>query len=136
MSHFKGRRALLALVTVLLSLQSPAAFGGGKAEPGRVAFQRGRSSASLRGSLQGAEEAEYTFGARAAQRVTLTVSATPADSIVVAVTSPSGAAVPLQSPRARTWTCLLSEGGDHVLVCRKAHPSKAVSQYTLTVAIQ
>jgi len=136
MSDFTSRRALRAVITAALLLQPPIALAGGKAEPNRIAFQRGKSSASLQGSLKGAEEAEYIVGAKASQRLTLSVSAVPSHSVVVELESPSGAPVPLQSPRASAWTCVLPENGDYLLVCKAAQPSKTAARYTLTVAIQ
>ena len=52
----------------------PAQSGGGKAEPRRVEFARGRSSAELIGTLANAQEAEYIFTARAGQTVTISLS--------------------------------------------------------------
>ena len=44
---------------------------GGKAEPNRIQFAAGKSSATLTGTLSNAQEMEYVFTARAGQKVTI-----------------------------------------------------------------
>ena len=44
---------------------------GGKAEPNRVEFPAGRSSATLTGTLSNGQEMEYVFAANKGQRVTI-----------------------------------------------------------------
>ena len=49
-----------------------AAFAqGGKAEPNRINFAKGSSSATVRGTLSNAQEMEYVFRAAAGQTVTV-----------------------------------------------------------------
>ncbi len=47
------------------------AQGGGKAEPKRIQFAAGKSSATLSGTLSNGQEMEYVFGARKGQTVTI-----------------------------------------------------------------
>lgn len=44
---------------------------GGKAEPNRIQFATGQSSATLTGTLSNDQEMEYVFNARAGQTVTI-----------------------------------------------------------------
>lgn len=44
---------------------------GGKAEPNRIQFATGKSSATLTGTLSNDQEMEYVFNARAGQTVTI-----------------------------------------------------------------
>ena len=44
---------------------------GGKAEPNRIEFAAGRSSAVLTGTLKNGQEMEYVFGATKGQTVTI-----------------------------------------------------------------
>jgi hypothetical protein len=44
---------------------------GGKAEPNRIQFAAGKSSATLTGKLSNGQEMEYIFTARAGQKVTV-----------------------------------------------------------------
>ena len=44
---------------------------GGKAQPNRILFAKGSSSALIAGTLRSAEEAEYVFAAKAGQVVTI-----------------------------------------------------------------
>jgi hypothetical protein len=69
----------LLLVTLLASA-AIGQRGGGKAEPLRIEFKRGASSATLNDSVRGTEEAEYVFAARQGQRVTIVLTSVPAKS--------------------------------------------------------
>lgn len=44
---------------------------GGKAEPNRINFAKGASSATVRGTLSTAQEIDFVFSARAGQTVTV-----------------------------------------------------------------
>ena len=128
--------SIVLMLTAILSFLPVLAYAGGKAEPGLIAFQRGHSSSSLLDSIKGDEEAEYTFRAKRAQRLTVAVDASPGQSIAIELKSPSGVLVTLESSRASMWTSTLPEDGDYFLVCKKVRPTKAISHYTLTVAIK
>src|SRR5262245_37201539 len=62
---FNLSRWALALV-IALNFAIPQAYAqaGGKGEPLRVQFQRGRSSATIAGTLRGYQQAEYVVGAK------------------------------------------------------------------------
>ena len=66
-------RHLLFVITFGLALCVSATFaqGGGKAEPDRISFAAGQSSASVSGSLRNGREMEYVFGAAKGQVVTV-----------------------------------------------------------------
>ena len=49
---------------------------GGKAEPTRISFAKGKSSATKTGSLKTGEEYEYIFGAKAGQKVKVKIVST------------------------------------------------------------
>ena len=62
----------ILFLSMLLFVSAPVlAQHGGKAEPNRIQFAQGKSSATVRGSLRSSEEMEYVFGAKAGQTVTI-----------------------------------------------------------------
>lgn len=68
---FNLSRWALVLVIALDFVIPHAHAQGGKAEPLRVQFQRGRSSAMIAGKLRGDEQAEYVAGAKKDQKLTI-----------------------------------------------------------------
>src|SRR4030095_2205760 len=82
----KRSAALGAMLMVALWSQTAInarADQGGKAEPTRIQFARGRDSATLRGVVRDDAQKEYAFTARKGQRLTLALSAEPARSLSV-----------------------------------------------------
>lgn len=67
----KGSIVLFILVFGMLGVSSLSAQHGGKAEPKRIQFASGKSSATLSGSLSNGQEMEYVFEARKGQQVTI-----------------------------------------------------------------
>ena len=69
---------LTIIIGVLLfSAANVLAQGGGKAEPNRIKFAKGKSSTVLSATLSNNEQMEYVFGAKAGQKVKLKVTAIP-----------------------------------------------------------
>lgn len=66
-------RSFLIFPMILLAFGASAAFAqqGGKAEPNRIEFAAGKSSATLTGRLSNDQEMEYVFGASKGQKVTI-----------------------------------------------------------------
>jgi len=64
-------RSILLFLVIIFALSVSVSFaqGGGKAEPNRIKFAAGKSSAILTGSLSNGQEMEYIFGARKGQTV-------------------------------------------------------------------
>jgi hypothetical protein len=50
---------------------------GGKAEPNRIKFAKGKSSATVSGQIYGDVQAEYVFTVKAGQTVTLKITSIP-----------------------------------------------------------
>jgi hypothetical protein len=59
------------LFALFLVAAAPLCAQGGKAEPNRIKFASGKSSASVSGSLSNGQEMEYVFGAAKGQTVTI-----------------------------------------------------------------
>jgi len=64
-------KALFLTAVCLIAFVSAFAQHGGKAEPTRIRFAAGKTSATVSGTLRPSEEAEYVFGAKAGQTVTI-----------------------------------------------------------------
>lgn len=72
------RTKLTILIGILLLCAANVlAQNGGKAEANRVKFAKGKSSATLTGTLSNDEQMEYVFGAKAGQKITLKVTSVP-----------------------------------------------------------
>ena len=53
------------------------AQNGGKAEPNRIKFAKGKSAATVSGRLSNNQEMDYVFTAKAGQKITLKVVSAP-----------------------------------------------------------
>ena len=62
---------MFLIITLLLAAGTVFAQRGGKAEPNRIKFAAGKSSAPLTGTLSKDEEMEYFFGTSKGQKVTI-----------------------------------------------------------------
>lgn len=56
--------SMVLLLATILGFHAPIVHADGKAEPNRITFERGKSSATLSGSISGDNEAEYSFWAK------------------------------------------------------------------------
>ena len=109
---------------------------GGKAEPRRIQFKRGASSASVTDSVRGSEEAEYIVEARAGQTIYLEVDSTPRNSAVVSqLIEEGGRVIPLTSKGPGRWSVRLDETSDYVIRVTKKHLDRTVTRYKLKVRI-
>jgi len=79
MIHQKRKGLIAMSVLTLVSVFCVGeVFGqGGNAEPKRVQFARGKSTAILRGTLSNNDQMEYVFGAKAGQTIALKVTSNP-----------------------------------------------------------
>ena len=64
-------KATLLIAITLFSTALVYGQHGGKAEPNRIQFAKGKTSVVVAGTLRSSEEAEYVFAARAGQKVTI-----------------------------------------------------------------
>lgn len=123
-----GVIALFAVTAISLFAQN-----GGKAEPGRVKFAKGKSQTVLTGTLSGDQEQEFVFGARQGQ----TVYITNPDSLRFAYRlfndSVSNDSTDLAEP---TMEFVVPETGDYMLFVRRANTSPRTAKFSITLAIQ
>ncbi len=127
--------ALLLVSCSLLTAHAVQAQCGGKAEPSRITFKRGSHSVTLKGKLRGDEQAEYTFGGRKGQHLTINVAAIPSVFISLELQDPNGAAFRLLGSGNR-WSGDLPETGDYLLYVKILDAKTRRASYTLTLSIR
>ena len=128
-------RLIGAFVVLLTLLPGFTTLAQSKAE--RVRFQRGHSSATIRGRIAGFDTKDYIVGAKAGQMMTLHLSSSnPSANFVIY--SINGR--PTDMNETNEWSERLSESGDYlirVLMVRAGARRKgAVANYSLTISIQ
>ena len=137
MSRRLVRYFALSLVAVLAPVSPTFAQHGGKAEPNRIAFARGASSATVRGTVSGDEQAEYTFTAKKGQTVTITYSESPDASLELQMFDRTGERVGIWGDEPGTVSCVLVLSGEFALVVLRAKPEeKGAADYELTLSIK
>ncbi len=124
----------LLLVTFLASA-SIGQRGGGKAEPLRIEFKRGASSATLNNAVRGSEEAEYVFAARQGQRVTLSLTATPAKSARFELKSADAVDYKFEYDGMK-WSGIAPVTGDYFLNVTRVSQKPGRTTYSLKLAIK
>ena len=124
----------LLLVTLLASA-SIGQRGGGKAEPLRIEFKRGASGATLNDTIRGSEEAEYVFTARQGQRVTLSLTATPAKSARFELKSADGVDYKFEHDGMK-WSGVAPVTGDYFLNVTRVSQKPGRTTYLLRLAIK
>lgn len=67
----------IAFAVLLCGALNIFAQNGGKAEPLRIQFAKGKTSAARQGVLKTDEEMDFVFGAKAGQSVTVKISSIP-----------------------------------------------------------
>lgn len=70
------KKRFFLLCGMLLFCAASALAQGGKAEPNRIKFAKGKTSAVVTGNIKGSEEAEYIFNAQKGQKISLKVLTT------------------------------------------------------------
>ncbi|MBK7392320.1 MAG: hypothetical protein IPI64_03335 [Chloracidobacterium sp.] len=127
------RISFLVVIAFFALAVSSFAQGGGKAEPGRVKFAKGKSSTVLTGRLSGDQEQEFIFGARQGQ----TVYITNPDSVKFAYKlfndDVSNDSTDLAVP---TMKFVVPETGDYMLFVRRANNTPKSAKFSITLAIQ
>lgn len=125
---------LLIIAFFAFAAVSTFAQGGGKAEPGRIKFAKGKSSKVLIGTLSGDQEQEFIFGAKKGQ----TVYITNPDSIKFSYrlfnegdvnNDSTDLAVP-------TMEFIVPETGDYMLFIRRASTKPKSARFSISFAIQ
>ena len=121
----------------LISAARPAlAQRGGKAEPLRIEFKHGATSASLSGSVRGSEEAEYVLAAKKGQRLTIKITSVPVRSSVFQLLGEDNDTLGLESDANFNNSVLLPKTGDYFINVRWPTEAKGTSRYRLTIKVR
>ena len=123
----------IAIAFFAFTAVSTFAQGGGKAEPNRIKFAKGKSSMVLTGKLSGDQEQEFVFGAKKGQ----TVYITNPDSVKFAYKlfsdDISNDSTDLAVP---TMEFVVPETGDYMLFVRRTNTKPRSARFAITLAIQ
>ena len=132
-----AKRRLFWAGLLLVTLLASVAIGqrGGKAEPLRIEFKRGASSATLNDSVRGTEEAEYVFAARQGQRVTIILTSVPAKSARFDLKSEEGADYKFEYDGMK-WSGVTPVTGDYFLNVTRVSQKRGRTNYSLRLAIK
>ena len=122
--------AAILLSAFLLSIAPVAVAQGGKAEPLRVQFKPGGTSATLRGTVRGDEQFEYAVAAKTGQWMFIEVTSAPSDSAIFIVKDPAGEDESFHY----YWSGTLKLSGDYLIYVSKPSGFR-ISRFTLTVTI-
>ena len=83
-----------------------------KARPVRIALKNG--AATVEGRLRGRQQTDYEAQADALKKiVTLQLTATPENTVLLKLYTPDGAEMPLQGMGTNRWTAELPKSGDY-----------------------
>lgn len=132
-------KLLIVFAILLLSGVNVLAQNGGKAEPNRITFAKGKSSAVKTGKIYGDVQAEYVFGASQGQTVTIRISSVPKGnySAFQVLNAADFAEFASEQDVNYSYSFTAPYTGDY-LIWVKFRPAGAVKQanYTLTLGIK
>ena len=124
-------RRAFAVVTVVLLLLLGGASAGAQCESKRVKFQRGSSTAALRGKVSAARAVCYELRARAGQKMSVRLTSTT-KTVRFGVAPPGFDREPIVED-VTNWEAVLEEGGEYVI---SVAVPKGSAFYTFEVTIQ
>jgi hypothetical protein len=131
---------ICGLILFVVAMSTAAvAQGGGKAEPNRIEFKRGKSSITINGVVHGDEQGEYVLAARQGQRLTIKLTAVPALSSCFVLQEPGvaeNANIDLVLECGSRYSKVLSTNGDYFLTVARQSEAKGPSRYKMTVTIR
>lgn len=127
------RSLLFIILFVAFAAVSGFGQGGGKAEPGRVKFAKGKSMTTLRGTLSGDQQQEFVFAARKGQKVFVTNSDSMRFAYRVFNDEVNYESVELAVP---TLEFVVPTTGDYMIFVRRSNNSKSKARFSITLAIK
>lgn len=126
-------KTLWLIILAFAFAVSVSAQHGGKAEPNRIHFAKGKTSTVLAGVLSRDQEAEYVFGAKGGQVVTVTNSRSSAFDFRI---FSEEADVETEFESSRTLTLTLPQDGDYFFFVRKKAGGPRSARYSMTISIK
>ena len=109
---------------------------GGKAEPNRIEFKRGASSATINGVVRGDEEAEYVLSAKKGQRLIIKLTSVPVKSSVFQLLGENNDTLGLEYDANFDYSGVLPKTGDYFITVRRPTEEKGTSRYKLTITVR
>ncbi len=120
-------RTKLTIIVGILLLCAANAFaqGGGKAEPNRIKFARGKSSVVMSGTLSNNQEMEYVFSAKAGQKIMLKVVSVPKGNLFsFSVDGAEGIELETEYDSYADYTFTAPQTGDYLVTVTKRPTEK------------
>jgi hypothetical protein len=128
------KKVSFALIFAFFAFAAVSAFAqGGKAEPGRVKFAKGKTSTVLTGMLKGDEEQEFVFGAKKGQTVYVTNPDSVKFSYRVFNDNINYQSEDLAEP---TLEFVVPDTGDYMIFVKRANNTPRTAKFAITLAIQ
>lgn len=118
------------VLVLCLGFARPTLAQGGKAEPLRVQFPRGKNSATLQGTIRGEQQFEYAVQVRAGQWMLIEVTSAPQDSAIFLIKDPDGN----DESYHYYWSGTLKQTGEYVVFVTKPADYR-VSRFSLAITI-
>ena len=109
---------------------------GGKAEPNRIEFKRGTTSATINGTVHGDEEAEYVLAAKKGQRLIIKLTSMPVKSSVFQLLGEENDTLGLEHDANYDYSGILPKTGDYFINVKRPTESKGTSRYKLIVTVR
>ncbi len=127
-------RVLLNFLLIFFCFSVLTSFAqGGKAEPNRIKFATGTSSASVAGSLRNGQEMEYVFAASQGQTVTIS-NATSSQFDFRVFNEESFSEGDFDS--SPTYTFEIPETGDYLFTVRKKQTGTRSARFSMRIKIK
>jgi hypothetical protein len=121
---------------ILLGCAAAMAQGGGKAEPNRIEFKRGTTSAVINGMVRGDEEAEYVLAAKKGQKLIIKLTSVPVKSSVFQLLGEDNDTLGLEYDANFDYSGTLPKTGDYFINVKRPTEAKGTSRYRLTVTVR
>jgi hypothetical protein len=128
--------AIAAAILVLAAAAPVAAWAqGGKAEPLRIAFDRGKYSASISERVRGDEEAEYVLAAKEGQRLIINLTSVPAKSSMFTLFG-EGEPPSIKHDADFNYSGVLPKTGDYFITVKRVAKAKGTSGFRMSVIVR
>jgi len=125
-----------AFSLILIAALDVVAQGGGKAEPKRIEFKHGATTATVVDKIKNDEEAEYVIAARKGQRLTIKLTSTPYRSAVFDLKAPGDADLGLEYDANYSFNKILPATGDYLIIVDRPTTSKGTANYKMVITIR
>jgi hypothetical protein len=130
-----GCKSALMMLICLCAAAAASAQNGGKAEPLRIEFKRGATSATLNDRISGDAQAEYIFAAREGQRLTIKLASTPVKSALFELRRDDGDSSGVEYEGSRL-SKIVTQTGDYLIYVKRSSRTRGRSNYSLTLTIK